>query len=69
MSNNSIPEMLTLAEASKRTGISYSRLRTWCVQGQIVYIKAGSKFLVNLDRLIDFLNGVNTTSGPEVKEE
>ncbi|EOS23495.1 excisionase family DNA binding domain-containing protein [Lachnospiraceae bacterium 3-1] len=48
--------MVTLKEASSRTGISYDRLRKMCINRQIVYIKAGSKFLINWDKLVDYLN-------------
>lgn len=51
-----IPRMLTLREAAKETGLSYDFLRRLCLQGKLVYIKAGTKFLLNEDRLIDFLN-------------
>ncbi len=49
-------QMVTLKEASSRTGISYDRLRKMCINRQIVYIKAGSKFLINWDKLVDYLN-------------
>lgn len=49
-------EMVTLKEASSRTGISYDRLRKMCINGQIVHIKAGNKRLINWDKLVDYLN-------------
>lgn len=49
-------EMVTLKEASQRTGISYDRLRKMCINHQIVHIKAGCKFLLNWERLVDYLN-------------
>ena len=49
-------QMVTLREASSRTGISYDRLRKMCINGQIVHIKAGSKFLLNWEKLVDYLN-------------
>ncbi|MDO4484258.1 MAG: helix-turn-helix domain-containing protein [Clostridia bacterium] len=57
MSEIHIPTMLTLREAAQRTGLSYDHLRKLCLTGKIVHIRAGSKFLINLERLIDFLNG------------
>ena len=53
---NDIPEMLCLREASKRTGLSYNHLRRLCLAGEIIYIKSGSKYLVNIPRLIEYLN-------------
>ena len=49
-------EMVTLREAASRTGISYDRLRKMCINGQIVHIKAGCKFLINWEKLVDYLN-------------
>lgn len=49
-------QMVTIKEASSRTGISYDRLRKMCINHQIVHIKAGCKFLINWDRLVAYLN-------------
>lgn len=51
-----IPEMVSLREASRRTGLSYDFLRALCLQGRIAFIRTGVKYLVNLGRLVDFLN-------------
>ncbi len=51
-----IPTMLTLKEASLKTGLSYDRLRKMCLQKEIVYIKAGCKFLINEEKLVEYLN-------------
>ena len=51
-----VVQMVTLKEAASRTGISYDRLRKMCITRQIVHIKAGNKFLLNWDRLVDYLN-------------
>lgn len=48
--------MVTLKEASRRTGISYDRLRKMCINRQIVYIRAGCKFLINWEKLVEYLN-------------
>lgn len=50
------PTMLTLKESSSKTGLSYDYLRKLCLEGQIVHIKAGNKFLVNFEKLVEFLN-------------
>jgi len=52
-----IPKMVTLKEAAKLTGISYDFLRKMCINNQIVYIKAGTKYLINFGKLVDYLNG------------
>lgn len=52
-----VPEMITLREASKRTGLSYDFLRRGCLSGRFVHIRSGSKFLINFGKLCDVLNG------------
>ena len=51
-----VVQMVTLKEAASRTGISYDRLRKMCINRQIVHIKAGNKFLLNWDRLVEYPN-------------
>lgn len=52
-----MPKMMTLREAATETGLTYSCLRHWILSGQFVYfVKAGSKYLVNMDRLVEFLD-------------
>lgn len=51
-----IPEMLTISELSKRTGLSYSFIRKLCIQNKIVYIRSGNKYLINLNRFLKFLD-------------
>ncbi len=47
-----IPEMITLREASRRTGLSYDFLRKECLRGNIVHVRVGSgKMLINFDLL------------------
>lgn len=55
MSNN-IPTMLTLNEAAKATGLSYGHLRALCLKKEIVFIRSGNKYLINLEKLIQYLN-------------
>ena len=51
-----IPQMVTLKEAAARTGLSYDFLRKACLHGSIVHIRCGSKFLINFDKLVEYLN-------------
>lgn len=50
------PKMVTLAVASKESGLSYDYLRKLCLQNKIVYVRAGVKYLINWDKLVEFLN-------------
>ncbi len=55
-----IPEMVTLQEASRRTGLSYDFLRKQCVQGNLTHIRVGNgKRLVNMDSLMEQLNSAH----------
>lgn len=58
-----IPTMWTLKEASGQTGLSYDHLRKLCLQGKIVYVRAGTKYLVNAGKLIDYLNQGEKAAG------
>ncbi len=54
-----IPEMVTIKEASHRTGLSYDYLRKQCLQGNLTHLRVGNgKYLINLDLLVDQLNMV-----------
>lgn len=56
-----VPRMATIREAAKLTGLSYDYLRKQCIQGNIIHIRCGSKILINLDKLTEYLNtGGNT---------
>ena len=54
---DAVPIMLTLDQAKEKTGLSYDFLRKLCLQEKIVFIKAGSKYLINQERLVNYLNG------------
>ena len=52
----SIPTMYTIDAARKATGLSYDYIRKLCLSNKIVYVRAGNKYLINMEKLIDFLN-------------
>lgn len=53
------PTMVTINTAAELTGVSYSFIRRLCLTNQIVYVKTGCKYLINLERFVAFLNGEN----------
>ena len=66
MNTNQTPLMLTLSETVEKTGLSYNALRQMCIDNEIVHIrvgrsggrgKKGKKYLINYDRLVEYLNG------------
>ena len=50
------PKMLTIRETAKTGILPEYALRTLVKQGKIPGIQVGTKFLVNYDRLCDWLN-------------
>lgn len=60
--SNTIPKMITLLEASELTGLSYDFLRKHCLDGTLVHIRTGRKFLLNADKLAEYLNVGECTS-------
>lgn len=50
------PIMMTLNQAAEATGLSYDHLRKLCLQKKIVFVRAGSKYLINADRLKEYLD-------------
>lgn len=54
--NTIIPEMCTIKETAQKTGLAYNFIRNLCLQNKIMYVKAGNKYLVNLNKLIEYLN-------------
>lgn len=53
---DNVPEMITIKEAARRTGVSYDCIRKLCLQKKIVHIKAGSKYLINFGMFCKYLN-------------
>lgn len=52
-----MPTMVTIRAAAEQTGLTYSCLRRWILDGKFpFYVRAGNKYLVNLERLVEFLN-------------
>lgn len=71
MEVNRIPQMLTIKETAKITGLAEYFIRKLVNENKISFIKTGRKTLVNLEKLISFLNGEtgmkteNTTNAKE----
>lgn len=54
--NKDVPIMLTIPQTAKRLGLPTHFVRACVLDGRAVSVRAGSKYLVNFDRFIDFLN-------------
>lgn len=55
-STRALPRMLTIKETAQVTGLHEHFVRQLVKQNRVTYVKAGCKTLINLDRLIEFLN-------------
>lgn len=54
--DNLIPKMVTIKEAAKATGLAEYHIRQLCINNEITAVKTGKKYLINLDRFVDYLN-------------
>jgi excisionase family DNA binding protein len=57
MTEKKMPRMLTMKDTSRETGLSLKFLKQAVDEGKIVYVKSGRRYLINYDRLVDWLNG------------
>lgn len=53
---NAIPQMMTIRECSEKTGVSYDYIRKLCMNRKIIHIRAGTKYLINFGKFIEYLN-------------
>ncbi len=54
--NQPLPTMLTVTELVENTGISEYTIRGLIRDKKIIYIKSGNRFLVNLEKFVEYLN-------------
>ena len=62
-----VPRMRTIKETARETGLAEHYIRQLCILGKICCVRAGRKWLVNLDKFIDFLN-VGEQVQPQIQE-
>lgn len=67
MEKTTIPKMKTIKEVSKIVGLAEYHVRQLVKQNKINFIRAGKKYLINLESLIDYLN--NGEVETEAKEQ
>lgn len=58
------PRMRTILETAEITGVAAYRIRVLCKTGQICALQCGSRWLVNLDKFIEFLNNPKEATTP-----
>lgn len=55
-----VPTMLTIKETAKVTGIAEYNIRQLVAGNKICFVKAGRKYLINLEKFIEYLNTPQT---------
>ena len=55
-----IPTMLSIKETAKVTGIAEYNIRQLVAGNKICFVKSGKKYLVNLEKFIEYLNTPQT---------
>ena len=51
-----VPTMLSIKETAKVTGIAEYNIRQLVAGNKICFVKAGKKYLVNLEKFVEYLN-------------
>ena len=51
-----IPTMKSISECSEIVGLAKYHVRRLVLQGKVKYVRSGSKYLVNVDSLVEYLN-------------
>ena len=59
LNNLNAPKMATINEAATLTGLAKYYVRQLALQNKIKHVRAGKKILINVDKLIEFLNECN----------
>lgn len=64
-----IPHMETIRNTAKLFGLAEHFVRQLVLSGEIVAVKAGCKYLVNVDKLAEYLNTSRVTAQTVSEEE
>lgn len=67
--SRAIPHMETIKRTAKLFGLAEHFVRQLVLSGEIVAVKAGCKYLVNCDKLTEYLNTSRVTAQTGVQEE
>lgn len=64
-----MPRLETIRQTAKLAGLAVYHVRKLVLQGKVKYVRSGSKYLVNVDSLIEYLNnGEVQTEAEELTE-
>lgn len=59
------PTMLTIKEAAKLTNLSEHFVRNLCRRHEICCVMAGRKYLINYEKLVEYLNAPPAPVAPQ----
>lgn len=65
MAEKKVPRMEKIKVAAAESGLSYDAIRKLCLQKKIAFIRSGTKYLINMDRFAEYLNGVHDNDRTE----
>lgn len=60
-----VPCMVTIHEAAQIVKLAKYHIRQLVLQGKVKYVKAGRKYLLNLDSLVNYLKNGDTEERTE----
>lgn len=60
-----VPQMRTIRETAALFGLPVHFVRAKVSSGEVVAVRAGKKFLVNIDRFAEYLNSATVTQTAE----
>lgn len=55
-----IPQMVGIDEAAEMFGLTRYFVRQLCLNNKIVYVKSGTKYLINVEKFAEYLNRGDT---------
>lgn len=55
-----VPTMLSIKETAKITGVAEFYIRQLVAGNEICFVKAGKKYLINLEKFVEYLNTPQT---------
>lgn len=64
-----IPRMETIKKTAEIFGLPVHFVRTKVSSGEVVAVRAGRRFLVNVDKFAEYLNSSTITPDPKDDEE
>lgn len=64
MTDLKIPRMETIDNAAKMFGLPKHLIRSKVISGEIVAVQIGRKYLVNCDKLLEYLNNSHIIAEP-----